>query len=184
MDRLATWISRLFGWSLLFLSAFVALETIMRKVFNSSLQGADELGGYVLAFGASVSFIVAMIERAHIRIDVLHQRMPLWWQALIDWLSVMSLGMLGVFFLYIGWFVIADTHLYGSTAATPWATPLIWPQSAWYAGLAVFALCSFIMAARASRLFLSGRFDALAREFNPKSADEELSEELDQLRSR
>ncbi|EIE52952.1 permease [Salipiger aestuarii] len=184
MDRLATWVSRLFGWALLFLSAFVALETLLRKLFNTSLQGADELGGYMLALGASLSFIVAMIDRAHIRIDVLHTRFPVRVQALVDWLSVIVLGALGAFFLYVGWFVISDTMAYGSTAATPWRTPLIWPQAAWYAGLAGFALCSFAMVARASRLFLSGQHRALAAEFNPKSAEDELSEELDQLRDR
>ncbi len=184
MDRLATWISRLFGWSFLFLSGFVALETVLRKLFNTSLQGADELGGYILAIGASLSFIVAMIDRAHIRIDVLHARFPIRLQALIDWLSVLSFGVLGLFFLYVGWFVISDTLAYGSTAATPWRTPLIWPQAAWYGGLAIFALCSFVMTARATRLFLSGQQQRLAREFNPKSAEDELSEEIEQLRDR
>jgi len=184
MDRLATWISRLFGWLLLFLSVFVALETLLRKLFNTSLQGADELGGYVLALGASLAFIVAMIDRAHIRIDVLHARFPLSFQALIDWLSVISLAVLGLFFLYVGWFVIVDTLNYRSTAATPWRTPLIWPQSAWYAGLAVFALCSFVLAGRATRLFLLGRHAQLAEEFNPKSAEDELNEELEQLKGR
>lgn len=184
MEHLAKWISRIFGWSLLFLSGFVALETVLRKAFNTSLQGADELGGYILALGASLAFIVAMIDRAHIRIDVLHARFPVFLQAVIDWLSVISLGVLGLFFLYVGWFVISDTMAYGSTAATPWRTPLIWPQSAWYAGLAIFALCSFAMAWRATRLFFAGRHAQLAAEFNPVSAEEELSEELTQLRER
>jgi len=184
MNELANWISRLFGWALLFLSGFVALETVLRKVFNTSLQGADEMAGYILAFGSSLAFIVAMIDRAHIRIDVVHTRFPVRLQAAIDWLSVISLGLLGLFFLYVGWFVISDTLAYGSTAATPWRTPLIWPQSAWYAGLAVFALCSFVMAARASRLFLAGRHRELADEFNPKTAEQELSEELEQLKDR
>ena len=184
MENLANWISRLFGWALLFLSGFVALETVLRKLFNTSLQGADELGGYTLAFGASLAFVVAMIDRAHIRIDVLHARFPVRLQAAIDWLSVISLGVLGLLFLYVGRFVISDTLAYGSTAATPWRTPLIWPQSAWYAGLAVFALCSFVMAGRASRLFFAGRYEELAHEFNPKTAEEELSEELDQLKER
>ena len=115
MDRLALWLSRLFGWSFLFLSGFVALETLLRKIFNISLQGADELGGYVLAAGASLAFVVAMIERAHIRIDVVHTRLPLRVQAALDWLSMLSLAVLGFFFLYVGWFVVADTVRYGST---------------------------------------------------------------------
>ena len=184
MDRLATLISRLFGWALIFLSAFIALETVLRKVFNTSLQGADELGGYVLAIGASLAFIVAMIDRAHIRIDVLHARMSVKLQALIDWLSVISLALMGLFFLYVGWFVITDTLEYRSTAATPWRTPLIWPQSAWYAGLVIFALCSFVSAGRATRLFMQGQYTRLAEEFNPKSAEDDLSEELENLQER
>ena len=184
MDRLATWISRVFGWTLLFLCGFVSLETMLRKAFNTSLQGADELGGYILAISASLAFIVAMIDRAHIRIDVLHARFPVRLQAALDWLSALALGVLGVFFVYVGWPVIADTLAYGSTAATPWRTPLIWPQSAWYAGLAAFAVCSLVLAARATRLFLSGRHEALAEEFNPRSAEDELSDELEQLRKR
>lgn len=184
MQIAAIWLSRLFGWSFLSLAAFVTLETLLRKLFNVSLQGADELGGYVLAAGASVAFVVALIDRAHIRIDVLHAMMPLRAQAAMDWLSMASLAALGLFFLYVGWFVITDTIDYGSTAATPWRTPLIWPQSVWYAGLAAFALCAFVLAVRATILFASGRHERLAADFNPQSAAAQLSEELDQLRER
>lgn len=184
MDSIATWISRLFGLALLFLSGFVALETVMRKAFNTSLQGADELGGYVLAFGASAAFVVALIDRAHVRIDVLLQRFPKRVQAWIDFAAVLSLGVLGLFFLYIGWFVIEDTIAYKSTAATPWRTPLIYPQSAWYAGLAVFAFASFWLSFRALRLVVQGRIDEVTQEFSPKSAADELSEELEQLADR
>lgn len=184
MDRLATYISRIFGWSLLFLSGFVALETVMRKLFNTSLQGADELGGYVLAFGSSLAFVVTLIERAHIRIDLLHHRLSLRAQATLDWLAALSMAALGVFILYVGWFVIADTLAYGSTAATPWATPLIWPQGLWYGALAIFSLAAIGLAVRATWLFATGRFGKLADEFNPKGAAEELAEELDQRRQR
>lgn len=184
MDRIATWISRLFGVALLFLSGFVALETMMRKLFNTSLQGADELGGYVLAFGASAAFVVALIDRAHVRIDVLHQRFPRRLRAWIDFAAVLSLGGLGLFFLYIGWFVIRDTLAYGSTAATPWQTPLIYPQSAWYTGLAFFALVSLGLSVRALGLVLRGRIDEVAQEFAPKSAEDELAEELHNLKDR
>jgi TRAP-type C4-dicarboxylate transport system permease small subunit len=178
MDRLATYLSRIFGWSLLFLSGFVALETILRKAFNTSLQGADELGGYVLALGSALAFSVALLERAHIRIDVLHRRFSLRAQAVLDWLSAMSLAGLGVFLLYVGWFVITDTLDYQSVAATPWATPLIWPQGVWYAAMSVFSLIAIGLAGRATALFAAGRLVDLAVEFNPKGAADELAEEL------
>lgn len=184
MEFIATWISRLFGWSLLFLSGFVALETVMRKLFNTSLQGADELGGYVLAFGSSLAFVVTLAERAHIRIDVLHQKFPLIVQSLIDWLAAVSMAVLGCFFLYVGWFVLKDTMAYGSTAATPWATPLIWPQTAWYAALAIFSISAIVLSVRATLLFIRGDHRTLAAEFNPKGAADELVEELQELAKR
>ena len=184
MEALIRYASRLFGVVLIGLSFFVSVETISRKLFNFSFQGADELGGYVLAVGSSLAFIVALVDRAHIRIDVLHARFPDKLQATMDWLSVLSIAALGLFMVYVGRIVIADTLDYGSTAATPWATPLIYPQSAWYAALCLFALVAFILAVRATRLFVTGDLAAVSAEFHPKGAIEELEDELSDLEKR
>ena len=169
MNILISLASRLFGAALIGLSVFVSIETIARKAFNFSFQGADELGGYVLAVGSSLAFIVALVERAHIRIDVLHVRFPRKLQATVDWLSIVSLAGLGLFMVYVGRIVIADTLSYGSTAPTPWATPLIYPQSAWYGALCLFALVALILAGRATWLFAGGRIDQLLTDFHPKA---------------
>ena len=184
MEILVKTASRLFGIALLGLSVFVSLETIARKLFNFSFEGADELGGYVLAVGSSLAFVVALVERAHIRIDVLHQHLPPKIRAILDWLSILSLAALGLFAVYIGRVVILDTLSYGSTAATPWATPLIYPQSAWYAALCLFALVAAILAVRATRLVLLGRLDDVSHHFHPKGTVEELQEEISDLSRR
>ena len=184
IQRFAAFASWLFGIALVLLSFFVATETIARKLFNFSFGGADELGGYVLAVGSSLAFVVALVDRAHIRIDVMHARFPKRLQALMDWLSIVSIAGLGIFIVYVGRIVISDTMDYGSTAPTPWATPLIWPQGAWYAALCLFALCAVLLAIRATRLFLAGRMDELSEEFHPKGVIEELEEELSDLKGR
>jgi TRAP-type C4-dicarboxylate transport system permease small subunit len=184
MNTLVLVVSRLFGAALVGLSVFVSIETIARKAFNFSFQGADELGGYVLAVGSSLAFFVALVDRAHIRIDVLHVRFPQKLQATMDWLSIVSIAGLGLFMIYVGRIVIVDTLSYGSTAATPWATPLIYPQSAWYAALCLFALMALYLAGRATWLFVSGRRDQLLSEFHPKGTIEELEEELSDLENR
>lgn len=184
MERLVTLASRLFGAALLGLSVFVSIETVSRKLFNFSFEGADELGGYVLAVGSSLAFVVALVDRAHIRIDVLHVRFPRWLQAVTNWLSIVSLAALGLFMLHVGRIVINDTLAYGSTAPTPWATPLIYPQAAWYGALGLFALAAGILAVRATRFLLAGRLDALEAEFHPKGAIEELKEEMSDLERR
>lgn len=183
-DRIESILATVFGSIFLLLAVVVVVETVSRKLFNVSLQGADELGGYALAVGSTLSFSLALMGRSHIRVDVFHEKFPRAVQAVLNWLSITSLAMLGAFIAWVAFKVIDDTLQYGSTAQTPWATPLIWPQSVWFAGLVIFALVAFGFTARATLLLLSGRVDTLNHDFHPKSAKEELKEELDDLAHR
>lgn len=184
MNGFAAWTSRLFGLALIGLSIFVSVETVSRKLFNFSFEGADELGGYVLAVGSSLAFVVALVDRSHIRIDVLYARFPARVQRIMDWLSIMSLACLGLFIVYVGRIVIVDTIAYGSTAPTPWATPLIWPQSIWLITSATFPIAGVILTIRAVQLLLRGDWRGIGREFGTISPEEELQAELEDLKRR
>jgi hypothetical protein len=84
----------------------------------------------------------------------------------------------------VSWRVISESLEYRSTAQTPWATPLIWPQSLWYAGLVLFMVVAVGFAARATYLLAKKRIDELNAEFHPKSTKEELKEELENFAQR
>jgi TRAP-type C4-dicarboxylate transport system permease small subunit len=183
-ERVETALATVFGLIFVALSVLVTVETISRKLFNVSLQGADELGGYALAVGSTIAFSLALMGRNHIRVDVFHELMPRRLQAALNWLSIVTLAALGVFIAFVAFKVIGDTLQYRSTAQTPWATPLIVPQSVWYAGLVIFALVACGYALRATVLLFGGRIDTLNRDFHPKSAKEELNEELEDLAQR
>lgn len=183
-DRIEGLLATVFGLIFLALSGVVAVETISRKVFNISIQGADELGGYALAVGSTIAFSLALMGRNHIRVDVFHDKFPKWMQAALNWLSIVALAAFGAFIAWVAFKVIGDTLQYRSTAQTPWATPLIIPQSVWYAGLVVFALVAAGYALRATALLFGRRIDTLNHDFHPKSAKEELKEELDDLAQR
>jgi TRAP-type C4-dicarboxylate transport system permease small subunit len=183
-DRIEQSLAIVFGGIFLLLSVVVAVETLSRKLFNISLQGADELGGYALAVGCTIAFSLALMGRNHIRVDVFHEKFPRGVQAVLNWLSVVALAAFGAFIAWLAFKVIADTLQYGSTAQTPWATPLIYPQGVWYAGLVIFALVAGAYALRATLLLFTGRIDTLNHDFHPKSAKEELKEELEDLAAR
>ncbi|HEY1231239.1 MAG TPA: TRAP transporter small permease [Ramlibacter sp.] len=183
-DRIETVLASIFGCIFIGLAAWVTVETLSRKLFNFSLQGADELGGYALAVGSTIAFSLALMGRNHIRVDVFHEKLPRRGQAFVNWVSIASLAVFAVFIAWVAAKVIADTMAYHSTAQTPWATPLIWPQGVWYAGLVIFALLASGYALRATMLLFSGRHDILNQDFQPKSAKEELKEELDDLAQR
>ncbi|MBE0529279.1 MAG: TRAP transporter small permease [Rhodospirillales bacterium] len=184
MNTVSKVLGCVFGYLCLGLSVMVSAETIMRKVFATSLQGADELGGYVLAIGSSLAFCVALIGRNHMRIDLLHYLLPLPIQGLLNWLSMV---LIAVFALLLSWTtlgIVRDTLQYHSTAPTPWATPMIYPQGIWYVCLTIFAVVAVIYAVRASRLFFTGRIEELNEGFQPKAAREELQEELEDVARR
>jgi TRAP-type C4-dicarboxylate transport system permease small subunit len=183
-ERVETTLATVFGLVFLGLAILVTVETTSRKLFNVSLQGADELGGYALAVGSTLAFSLALMGRNHIRVDVFHELLPPRLQGLLNWLSVVSLAAFGVLISWLAYKVIGDTLQYRSTAQTPWATPLVYPQAIWLAGLVTFALVACGFALRASRLLFGGHLTALNHDFHPKSAKEELKEELDDLAQR
>ena len=184
MGRFVAISSNVFGLMMVTFAILVTIDTIARKLLNFSFQGTDELGGYALAVGSSLAFTVALIERAHIRIDLVHAKLPPRIQAVLNWLSALLLAAFGAMLVAVCYPVLVDTLAYRSTAATPWATPLIYPQSFWYAALVVFALASVWLAIRATALLVKGRIERLNTEYHPKGAVEELKEELADLEAR
>lgn len=183
-DTLERWLGIAFGLVFLALACVVTVETVIRKAFNVSLQGADELGGYALAVGATIAFSLALMGRSHIRIDIVHGHLPGWLRSVLNWLSVVCLAALAVLMAWLGRAMLQDSIQYQSVAQTPWATPLVYPQSAWFAGLTVFALAALGVALRATWLLLRGRAADLERDFGPRSTRDEVAEEVEDLKAR
>lgn len=176
--------SIVFGVMMLALSVAVAVETILRKMFSFSLGGVDELSGYAIAIGAPLAFAVTLIEQSHIRINLLHMRMPVKVQAVMNALAAVSLGVLAGYLLVFTIDTVRDTQDYRSIAQTPWATPLIYPQALWLIGMVAFAVPAAVLAVRAAYLLVRGDWAALNRKFNPESAADELKAELEDFSQR
>ncbi|MBL8381460.1 MAG: TRAP transporter small permease [Burkholderiales bacterium] len=184
MKRLEQVAATLFGAVFLILSFAVALETFMRKVFNVSLQGVDELGGYILAVGASLAFTLALISRAHIRIDLVHDRLARAPRLALNVIAVLFITATAAFMLAMAYYSLRDSIALNSTAQTPWATPIKYPQMVWIACLGLFAAVSAGYGLRVLLLAASGRSAEIEARYSPKGAKEELQEELDDVRAR
>ena len=183
-DTLERWLGTVFGLIFVTLSLVVAVETALRKLFNISLQGADELGGYALAVGATIAFSLALLGRNHIRVDVFHEHLPQPLQTALNWLTALSMAGFAALMAWLAWYVVLDSQTYQSVSQTPWATPLAYPQTAWLIGLVLFGALAAGIAAVATWQMLSGRSDALNTMLHPRSTREELKEELDDLQQR
>lgn len=183
-DTLERWLGTIFGLIFIALSLLVAVETVIRKLFNVSLQGADELGGYALAIGATIAFSMALLGRTHIRVDVFYGRLPALLKTAINWLSALSLAGFAGLLAWLAWFVIQDSHSYQSVSQTPWATPLVYPQTVWLIGLIIFGVLAVGIGLYSTWLLLIGRIVQLNILLQPRSANEELKEELEDLQAR
>ncbi|QJQ94663.1 TRAP transporter small permease [Halomonas sp. PA5] len=184
MKTYARFLGTLFGTMMILLALLITVETIIRKVFSLSLGGVDELGGYAIAIAAPLAFCVAMVEQSHIRINLLHMRLPSPVQAVLNAMAALSLGLLAIYLLYFTVQTVLDTHMYRSIAQTPWATPLIYPQSVWLVAMSAFALAAFILSVKALLLLVKRDWKALNRQFGPSSTQDELEMELADLEKR
>ncbi|GLK86155.1 TRAP transporter small permease subunit [Ancylobacter defluvii] len=184
MKTYSRFLGVLFGALMILLSVAITVETLLRKLFSVSLGGVDELGGYAIAIAAPLAFTVALVENAHIRINQLTTLFPKPVQAVLDAVSVASMAVLAGYFFYFTVDTVIDTFEYQSIAPTPWATPLIYPQTVWLIASATFPIAALILAAQALRLLALGDLRSLMRRFGPVSPEEELKAELDDLKRR
>lgn len=140
------------GYALTGLAFLVTFEVVTRKLFNMSIQGADEIGGYVLAVTTALGFSIALITGGHTRIDIFVRglgRGPRRW---LDLLSITVLTVFSLFMTYNGYIVLSESIAYRSRAASPLETPLWIPQSMWLLGLGLFScVCAYTLARAAVR---------------------------------
>ena len=118
------------------------------------------------------------------RIDLVHDRLPRLPRALLNLVAAIFLALSAISLVAMAGYSLNDSISMSSTAQTPWATPLKYPQSIWLAVLVVFVLVALGYALRAIWLATTGRMEQLDEEYQPKSTKDELKEELEDIKAR
>jgi len=175
----------LFGGALVLLAAvLIGIDVLLRKFFQASIGGADELAGYALAIGTSWSLGAALLDRAHIRIDSLYGHFPRGLRLGLDLVGVALFvgffGMIG----WRGWSVVEQSWVSASRSHTALATPTVIPQFLWVLGLAVLVVLGCALFVRAVLLIARGQAGTAARAISTRSAAEEAEEEIRLLKGR
>ena len=138
---------------------FIIADITLRQV-GRSLGGSDEISGYAMAITASWGLGYALLERAHVRIDLVHRRLPGTGRAVLDVASIAALALTAALVAFQCWPVLEKSLSRGSRANTPLETPLWIPQSLWFGGWLWFAGSALVMLAAAVGLLANGRRDA------------------------
>lgn len=165
------------GYACLGLCFLIGFEIFSRKLFGHSVQGVDEIGGYVLAVTGAVGFAYALLHRVHTRIELGLARMSSTLQAVLNTLAAVMLAAFASFMALRAWGALSESIEFGSRASTPLQTPLWIPQAIWFSGLCFFALVGVVMAIHAL-LLLARDPDKLNQTYGPPSLDDEIEEQM------
>ncbi len=181
ISRWALW----FGGALILLAALlIGVDVTLRRLFDSSIGGADELSGYALAIGFVWALPATLLDRGHIRIDSLYVHFPPLARVLLD---IAGLACLLAFFALVAWHgvgVVEQSWVSGSRSQSALEAPTIIPQALWWAGLLYFLLVGIVMLGRSVSLLLRHDYAAVVAMIGTRSAEEEVGDELRSIEGR
>jgi TRAP-type C4-dicarboxylate transport system permease small subunit len=167
------------GWGFILCAAFITFDVIARRFFGFSSQATTEITGYTLAIGISWALAHTLITRAHIRIDVLINRLP---DRLRYPMHLLSLAALGVFMGFIAkgaYDLVDESILFGATDISVLRTPLWIPQGLFAFGIAVFLALIVLLFVESLLLVLAGRGREAETLLHARTYQEEAAEALE-----
>ncbi|MEM1364864.1 MAG: TRAP transporter small permease [Pseudomonadota bacterium] len=175
--KASLWLTWIAGTLIVGSAFLVTLEVILRKVFNVSLGGADEISGYAFGIATALSFSFALFERAHIRVDALVGKFP---NSLLIPVNLLGLILLVGFasaVVTMIWSMVMDTLEFGSRSITPMRVPLAIPQIPWMLGWMFFVFSGCLIALVAVQRWWRRDEDGVQNLIGVKSLDEQIEDE-------
>jgi TRAP-type mannitol/chloroaromatic compound transport system permease small subunit len=156
----------------------VGVDVLLRRFFNTSVGGADEISGYTLAVGSAWAFGATLLDRAHVRIDSLYARLPRRACLALDFLALVAFTGFMALVAWHAYAVLAETITVGARSMSPLATPLVIPQTLWVLGLLSVVLIGVLLLLVSLAAVLRGQETVARRLIGSRTVTEELEEEL------
>ena len=179
VETIATVMAYLAGWNYIACALFITADILGRSFLGISSAATVEITGYMLACGISWSLAHTLAARAHIRVDVLVNRMPLRIRAVLHVAALALLGCFAVFLAWAGWSLLDETILFDAHDSSALHIPLMLPQGLWNIGLIAFLVMIIALLLETLQFLLSGRFAETDALLGPRSIDDEAGEALD-----
>lgn len=172
-------ISTIIGGILLFImSGLIGVEVIIRKFFSLSLSGVEEFSGYTLAIISIWAFSFTFLQKGHIRIDILYQKLSQSFRHALDLMSVLMIIIFVYPMTYFSYKTLYMSIIRSSKANTTLQTPLWIPQLFWFLGTAFFAITATVVLAKLIKHLLKKDFQAATALSGCTTIDEEIEEEI------
>lgn len=167
------------GWNYVACAALITADVVGRNLFGVSSAATVELSSYMLACGIGWSLAHTLARRAHIRVDVLVNRLPLRFRAKLHVFSLALLTGFAAFIAWAGWQIVDESILFDAHDNSALRIPLALPQGIWAFGLFAFlamALALLLETTLALAFGEAGEVDAL---LGSRSLEDETQEALE-----
>lgn len=119
------------------------VNVIGRYGFGATMTIADELQTYIMVWIAFLGAAVVTWRGAHLRMDVIAQRLPAAFQKLLSWIEAVLILVLGSLVTGVAWQYVAQMYGLGAKSQTA-GIPMWLPHSALLAGFALIVIASLL----------------------------------------
>jgi len=184
VSAISLWMARIGGGALLGVALLISVEVLLRVLRIGHLSVGTELASYALALGATWSLAYVVLERGHVRVDILASKLPGVPRAVLDLLALVSLALAGLVLSYGAWGMVATSLRLGSRSNTTLGIPLAWPHALWTFGLIWFTLVALGRTIQALRAILRRDLAAAARISASPSAQDDVEDAIAQTNDR
>jgi TRAP-type C4-dicarboxylate transport system permease small subunit len=179
LAALMAWVA---GWNYVACALFITADVLGRNLLGVSSAATVEVTGYMLAVGIAWGLAHALARRAHIRVDVWVNRLPLRLRAWLHLFSLLLLGGFSAFCAWAAWGLVEESLLFGATDNSALRLPLAVPQGLWAAGIAAFCAMILVLAFEGAPDIALGRPGDLDRLLGARSLEDETTEALEAVR--
>ena len=177
--RLAALMAYIAGWNYILCALFITFDVLARSLFGFSSQATVEMTGYMLAAGIAWALAHTLASRAHIRVDVLVNRLAPRRRAWLHLLSLALLLGLGVFIAWAAWELVDESALFQAHDNSAWHVAMVVPQGVWAFGISAFVLMTVLLLAEGMLAALTGQPELVDALLGPRTLEDETAEALE-----
>jgi len=167
------------GWMFFVCAAFITFDVLARNFLGFSSKSTTEVTGYMLAFGMAWGLAHTLLERGHVRVDMLVNRMPLGVRQYLHTVALLLLALFAGYATYGAISLAKESFDFGATDMSALRVPLVLPQSLWAFGLTMLFVTVLALLAEALVLLAMRRGAEIDRLVSSRTYADEAAEVLE-----
>ena len=175
----AAFMAYLAGWAYIACALFITFDVVARAFLGFSSQATVEVTGYMLAGGIAWGLAHTLIRRAHIRVDVFANRLPVRLRAPLHVFSLLLLTLLGLLIAWSAWELVEESALFDAHDNSALRILMVWPQGIWAFGISGFVVTCAVLLLEAVLTLAAGQGAALDGLLGSRTLEDETEEALE-----